>query len=401
MYNKFIMGFLFSSKKEKIVAIFDVGSGSVGGALVCIPSGNKNLPTIIKSTRTDIVNRKEIDFDLFLNDMILALGFSANNIYQSGLGAPDEIVCVLASPWYLSETRMIKMSKESSFTFTKKIVNDLLSKEIEFLNKDFKEKYSGLDNNSSEVIEHPIIGISLNGYQVDDPLGKRTKSIEMSMIISLCPKICLDKITETISKSFHNTPISFTSFMLSSYISVRDKYMNHDSYLLLDVGGEVTDIGIVYKGVLKQSLSFPFGRKTLYRNISSALNIELRDAVEIFNLYIKGNLSDKEKTKLLPVLESIGSSWNKSFKECINTLPRTLTIPNNIFLTIDSDVKDWFISIINNEDYVQSLVLNKKFTIVLLDGPEFLNICNIKDGPCDPFLMIEAINVARRIELYE
>ncbi len=400
MYNEIIMGFLFSKKKEKIIAIFDIGSGSVGGALVRIPSDNKNLPVIIKSNRTDIVNRKEVDFNLFLDDMILALGFTSQNLYQSMLGSPDEIFCVLASPWYLSETRMIKMSKETSFVFTKKIVNNLLEKEIEKLNKDFKEKYSEVES-SSEVIEHPIVGISLNGYQVEDPLGKRTRSIEMNMIISLSPKICLDKITETISKSFHSIPVSFTSFMVASYISVRDKYMNHDSYLILDIGGEVTDIGIVYKGVLKESLSFPYGRKTLYRNISKTLNIELRDAVEIFSLYNKNTLSDKEKVRLLPVLESIKSSWNKSFQECINTLPRTLTLPNVMFLTIDADIKDWFVKIINSEDYIQSMVLNKKFTIVTLDGPEFLNMCNVKDGPCDPFLMIEAISASRRLELYE
>jgi hypothetical protein len=391
---------IFSTKKEKLVAIFDIGSGSVGGALVRIPQNKKDLPTIIKSTRTDIVNRKEVDFNLFLNDMILALGFTSQDIYQSKLGAPDEIVCVLASPWYLSETRMIKMSKEHSFVFTKKIVNDLLLNEVELLDKDFKEKYNGLDS-LPEIIEHPIVGVSLNGYQVDDPLGKRTKSLEMSMIISLCPKICLDNITETISKSFHDIPVSFSSFMLASYVSVRDRYMNHDSYLLLDIGGEVTDIGIIYKGVLKQSLSFPCGRKTLYRDICNALKIELRDAVEIFSLYSKNTLSEKEKAKILPVLDSIGSRWIKLFKESIDSLPRTLTIPNVIFLTIDSDVKDWFIKIINSEDYIKSMILNKKFTIVSIDGPEFLNMCSVRDSYCDPFLMIESISVARRFELYE
>jgi len=38
------MGFLFSpSKKEKIVAVFDIGSGSVGGALVRIPLSGEGI----------------------------------------------------------------------------------------------------------------------------------------------------------------------------------------------------------------------------------------------------------------------------------------------------------------------------------------------------------------------
>lgn len=394
------MGFLFSSKKEKIVAIFDIGSGSVGGALVRIPTDKKNLPVIIKSTRVEIVEREDLDFNLFLKDMILALGFASRNIYQSKLGAPDEIICVLASPWYISETRLIKMSKEHSFTFTTKIIDDLLDKELSSLDSVFKSKYGDLDT-SPEVIEHPIVGVSLNGYQVDDPLGKKTRSVEMNMVISLSPKICLDKIKDTISKNFHHTSISFSSFMVSSFVSVRDRYMNHESYLLLDIGGEVTDVGIISKGVLKDSLSFPYGRKTLFRDISKKLNIELRDAYEIFNMHINETLSEKQEKKIIPILKNLEDEWSKSFRDCINTLPRTLTLPNVIFLTIDADVKDWFVKVINNEEYIQSMVPNSKFTLVTIDGPEFLTMCSVKEGVCDPFLMIESISVTRKLELYE
>lgn len=394
------MGFLFSSKKEKLVAIFDIGSGSVGGALVRIPNDSQNLPTIIRSIRTDIVSRKDLDFDTFLKDMILALGFTSKSLYESKLGAPDEIVCVLASPWYISETRLVKMSKEHSFIFTTKTINELLEKEFSSLKAIYDSKY-GDSESGPEIIEHPIVGISLNGYQVNDPLGKRTRSVEMNMVISLSPKACLDAIRETISKSYHHIPVSFASFMVATYISVRDRYMNHDSYLLLDIGGEVTDIGIVSKGVLKDSLSFPYGRKHLYRDICNNLKVELRDSYEIFSLYNKKTLSEKESLRLMPVLDSIKKQWNQSFRECVNTLPRTLTLPNVMFLTIDSDIKNWFVEIINGEEYIQSMVPNKKFTLVTIDGPEFLNMCNVKNGICDPFLMIEAINVMRKVELYE
>ena len=71
------MGFLFSSKKEKLIAVFDIGSGSVGGSLVRIPTDQKELPTIINSTRVEIVERDDVKFDRFLKDMILALGFAS------------------------------------------------------------------------------------------------------------------------------------------------------------------------------------------------------------------------------------------------------------------------------------------------------------------------------------
>lgn len=395
------MKFLFNTKKkEKLIAIFDIGSGSVGGALVRIPSDEGSLPIIIKTTRTDIVNRKDVNFNLFLKDMSLALGFASRALYNSKLGAPDEIVCVLASPWYISETRSIKFSKEHSFVFSKKILDGLLEKELLSLDEIYKNKYSDIES-LPEVIEHPIVGVALNGYHVNDPVGKRTRSIEMNMIISLSPKICIEKIKDTISKNFHHTPISFSSFMVSSFLSVRDRYMIEDSYLILDIGGEVTDIGIVSKGVLKDSISFPYGRKTLYREICNKLNIEPRDAHELFSLYNKKTISDKEKSKLEPVLEIIKNSWKSYFVQSVNSLPKTLTIPNFIFMTIDDDIKDWFFRVINNEDYIKSMAPNKKFNLKPINGPEFLNMCAVTNGACDPFLMMEAISVSKKIKLYE
>ncbi len=82
-------------------------------------------------------------------------------------------------------------------------------------------------------------------------------------------------------------------------------------------------------------------------------------------------------------------------------MPRTLTLPNAMFLTIDDDVRDWFVKIINAQDFIQSMVPNKKFTLVNLEGKEFLNMCNVKNSTCDPFILIEAISIVRKMELYD
>ncbi len=383
------------SKKEKIVAVFDIGSGSVGGAIVRMPQGEKSVPTIIKSSRVDISFHDELNFSVFLNDMIKALKETSEAIYNSKVGAPDEIVCVLASPWYLSETRIIKMVHEHSFFFTSKLADEMLESEIKALNAEYEKKY-GSAKSSPEVIEHHIMGVSLNGYLVDEPLGMKSRSVEMHMAISLSPKVCLDKIRKTISDSYHHTPISFASFTLCSYLAVREKYVTPDSYLLLDIGGEVTDVSIITKGILKASLSFPFGKNTFFKYMCTKLEIEYRDAVELFNLYSTGALAERKLKKVEPLFQSIENSWGEAFRACIGTLPHTLTLPGTIFVTADLDIRDWFVKAVCNDEYIKSIVTEHKCTTVTLEGPEFLNMCSVKDGTCDPFLMIEAIGIRRR-----
>lgn len=391
------MGFIFTTqKKENTIAVFDIGSGSVGGAIIKLPLNNNGIPIIIKSIREDIKSRGVFNFESFTKDMILTLGKVANSLYAEKLGAPSEIHCVMASPWYLSETRVIKMKKEKSFTFDKDIASELIEKEIQGLTADYKNKY-GESNDLPEVIEQYTMMVSLNGYQVEDPIGKKCQFLDMNMVISLSPASCINKIKEALSKTFHHTKVSFSTFTVDAYLAVRDKYVAPDSYLLLDVSGELTDVGIVTKGILKSALSFPFGKKTFFKQICQKLKIEQRDAEELFKLYSENNLSSTFKEKMIPVFESIENSWMQAFEECIETLPRTLILPNTIFLTADNDIKNWFSNVLLKEDHVQITTSEHKSTVITLDGQEFLNMCDVKNGACDPFIMIEAIAIMRKM----
>lgn len=390
------MGFLFGNKKEKMIAIFDIGSSSVSGAMVQVPLEKKDIPIILKSVSHEIKFNEDFNFINFINDMTVTLNESANALYDKKIGAPDEIYCVLASPWYLSETRDIKYSQNKSFTFTKHLGNDLIQKEILDLEEIYKNKYNTKES-SPEVIEQHTMSVLLNGYALEEPLGKHCHSLEMNMVISVAPQLCLNKIRETLSKTFHHRKVNFSSFTLMSYLAVRDKYIDQDSYLLLDIRGEITDVGIVTKGVLKAVLSFPFGKKTFFKYMCTKMEIELRDAKELFRLYSSDNLSEEYKKKVVPLFQSIQKSWSEAFQQCISTLPRTLILPGIIFLTADSDIKSWFAEALRNEEYIQSTTLDHKTTVVTLDGPNFLNMCDIKDGACDPFLMIESIAIMRKM----
>lgn len=392
------MGFLFGSqKKESIVAIFDIGSGSVGGAIVKIPLEGNSIPVILKHVRTEIKSRTDSDFNIFMRDMFEALRLTSEKLYNFKLGAPDEIVCVLASPWYISETRTVKMTKENSFTFTKRQAKELIQKEISLLTGLYKNKYNKLEG-APELIEQHTMAVSLNGYVVNEPLGMKCKTLEMNMVISLAPFVCLDNIRKILSKVYHHIDVSFSSFTVDTYLAVRDKYVSQNSYLLLDISGEVTDVGIVTKGVLKSVLSFPFGKNTFFKYMCTKLEIELRDAEELFNLYNNGNLSDEFRKKVLPLFKSIENSWGEAFRQCISTLPRNLILPGTIFLTADNDIKNWFSDVLQNEEHIQAMVSDHKCNVTALDGSEFLNMCNVKEGSCDPFLMIESIAVMRKMQ---
>ena len=392
------MGFLFTQKKEKTIDIFDIGSGSVGGATVSVPVDDKKFPTIIKSVRSEINFKENHDFNSLMKEITKALEISSNSLFHKKGGSPEKIVCVLTSPLYISETRIIKMKNANSFIFTQKLADRLIEKEISNFTELNKDKYNNIKS-TPEIIERHVVSVLLDNHIENNPLNKQCKSFEISVVISLAPKLCLDRIKEVLSKTFYNQNITFSSFTFDSYLAVRDRYIQPNSYLLVDIAGEVTDIGVVTDGILKSFLSFPFGRKNFLKYICNELRIELRDAKELLRLYNDGNLSVSFNNKLVPVLELINDSWGKAFDQCLSTLPSSFIIPNIVFLTTDDDIKDWFINTLNNKKYLQSQTPIDKYIVASLDGSLFLDMCNISEGVCDNFLMIEAIAATRKINI--
>jgi cell division ATPase FtsA len=390
------MGFLFTSKKNKkktAIAIFDIGSGSVGGAIVQLPNIEGELPTIIKSIRTDIISSEINNFDILLENMLRALNVTSQSLIKNNSIVIKETMCVLASPWYLSETKVIKIEKESPFVFTENQANELFKKEVNNLSEVYKKKYDSLD--IPELIESLIMGVSLDGQKTDKPIGKKCKSVELNLLVTLSPTFLLDKIRENISKTFHHTPIRFSSFVVSSYIAIRDKYISTNSYILIDIGGETTDISIMIDNILKYSTSFPEGKKTFFRYISKYKAIELRDAEELFKLYTSDNISFSHKSKTDHIFTSLETMWHDNFIKCFNNLTKGIVLPKVVFLTVDNDIKKWILKIIEKEEYIQSKI-GHKFDILTLEGNQFLDMCDVRNSACDPFLMIEAISVMRK-----
>ncbi|MES2930291.1 MAG: hypothetical protein V4665_00700 [Patescibacteria group bacterium] len=392
------MGLFSSAQKEHGVAIFDIGSGSVGGAYVRLPkNADGELPTIVASSRTEITERGAFNLDRYMDDMTRALCATADVLYKSAAVVPTTIVCVLASPWHLSETRIIKTSRENPFVFTKRLADELIQKEVTFLSHLYKEKY-GTAESELELFEQRIVGIALNGYPVSLLDVQKTRTVEISMAVSAAPKACLDAIRLALSSVFHDTPVSFSSFVLSSYLAVRDRYISLDSYILIDIGGEVTDIAFVSQDVLTTSISFPVGKRHIYSHLADKAGIEYRDAQEVAGLYLSGILSHKKKESLGPIFASMEKLWLDAFRKSISAISASASFPETIFLTADADVEGWFAGLLRNEEYLRSLRPDREVRVVSFSGPEFLNMCAVKNTVCDPFLMIEAISVARKME---
>jgi len=389
--------FLKKAHKKTTIAVFDIGSASVGGALIAFESGKK--PKILWSTRESMVFQSDLNFGRFLSSMLETFEKVLESLQKSGTEHPDDYLCVFSSPWYASQTRVVKMKRDKEFNVSKKGIDELIKKEIENFKLSHIEKYTRVGEEEVEIMEIRTIQMKLNGYTTDNPYGMPAKSLEMSLYISMAPDRVLKSVKARIIKVFGDKNVTFGSFSLVAFSTIRDVFSHRKDFLFMDISGEVTDISLVKGDVLLETVSFPHGKNFLVRRVASGLNTVSEEAESLLTLYREGRSSDVVKGKIDKILIEARTQWLQFFREALGSLSNDLSLPNMIFFTSDVDVSSWFRECMRSGDLGDFTGMGEPFEVVFLDSETMENFSILSPQvPRDPFIMIEALFADRIIE---
>lgn len=386
---------IFSKSKvgKEIALVFDIGSSSVGGVVFEVEK--QGIPKIILSIREPIIIESSVDTDRLLFLTIKALGIIASKICIAGVGKPSKIFCVLSSPWYASQTRVIKLEKNVPFLFTSKLADSLIQKEISLFEEEHLVKFSNTDN-KIRPIELKNMKTMLNGYMTSDPFNKKAKKLEMFIFISMSAEQVLNKIEEIIFRHFHTKEIKFSSFGMASFVVTRDTFTHQENFLLVDIGGEMTDISMIKKDILSESISYPLGRNFMIRKVADSLNCTLSEAKSFISLYKDGHAVESTLKKIEPIINKLKKDWLDGFQRSLVNLSSDISIPATIFITVEQDLAGFFGEIVKTEQFNQYTLTESEFKIIFLDIQTLHGIASFGNNVNhDPFLIIESVYINR------
>jgi cell division ATPase FtsA len=218
----------------------------------------------------------------------------------------------------------------------------------------------------------------------------------MNIFISMSPEQILFRIEETVRKFFHFENMKFSSFLLSSFTIVRDMYTNQNGFLLIDIGGEVTDISMIKKAILCESISFPLGSNFIIRRIAFTLGCTFGEAESLFFLLKDEHADLATEEKMKPIIEKLKKEWLQSFQESLVNISNDISIPATIYLTVDKTFASFFAKVIENEQFNQYTLTESKFKIVFLDTETLHGIATFGDNTIrDQFMIVNAVYINR------
>jgi len=342
---------MFSSNKvkKKIVLILDIQSSVVRGSLVIV--GGADLPKIIFTYWSNI-NFKSGDTDaLFIKSTLdeirkiiqLAQRFLSHKANMSNYTDVHRKIAnvhyVLSSPWIVSEAKILSKRFEKETEITQKYICDLIAED--------REKMTSSKVEPLQVIEQKIFDVRLNNYSLSNWEHKLTKVLDVSFTVSVAGSKMIDNFIRECSCIVRSSKIHFHSSLLLQYISIEKVLEPGQSYGLVHIHGDETDISIVKQKACVFFGSYSFGVKTVVDKIATLTKNGKQAADSLVVLYTGGKLDYDQNKKNIESIQTVAKEWFGELKKVLTSSNLDIKPPMSIIVTAWAH-DDFFVKILKN-----------------------------------------------------
>lgn len=395
-----VFDFLYN-KKESTALLIDIGNGSIGGAFISTDSGkvpriiyNVRLPFIVvdKPDTLNLVSGMDILLDGVLN-ILIKNGFK-QEYWKNREKKLTSALITFSSPWFQLKTKQIDILRDESFFITEEFLDDIIKKEEKIFEKELSGGSDNTKSNSFKIIEKSIIHAKINGYTINNVIGKKTKKFDAFICMSLIPENIEDKVQSAILKyvNIQKEKIIMHSFPMVSFSTIRDLFIENSDFIIMDVTGEITDLSLVRDSAIVQTVSFPSGRNFIIRQIAKTFDVQTEIAESMLHIYLSNKANSSVSGSIENILTNIEKEWSIHFERALRELSKEMVLPKKVYITSDSDVAKFYVDFLKLSKTDSTFEFRKNIDITHVNHDTLSHLCqsNARALP-DEFIEILAI----------
>jgi hypothetical protein len=306
---------LFSKKTEdEVILILDVQSSVVRGSLVVLKP--QAVPHVLFSYNAAIPFKAHTDSSFLIKMTLRAVGETVDaavrHIHIRAAAEKirmkvSDVHYVLSSPWIVSQAKMLSMTYLKDTKISKEFILGLIEKE--------RAKLVPSQTEPVRVIEEKIFDVALNGYSVTDWHGKLTKKLDVAFTISVAGTRMIEHFIKECGKAVKPAHVFFHSSLLLQHMGTEKIFPARDSYSIIHVHGELTDVAVIRQHSCAYFGSFPVGVRTLVRKLSIATSSDEHAADSLLTLYTGGHIDETHGKKSRNAIENIAAGWISELKK--------------------------------------------------------------------------------------
>ena len=385
--------FSFYKPEKHTELICNIGSSSVGVAFV----------EFVKNSTPNVLFSERVSFSSFrvdssagiqsalLKDFQDILLSALNHAVDKGI-KPTHISCFYSSPWFVAQAHVLKLKQKEPFVFSEKILKKIIDNgKDKFLFTEGKNE-NPLSSENTVLVERRITSIKLNGYETHNPFGKEASSAEVSVFHGALSREGLRTVEGCIKRVWRSVPIEHHTAALASFAVIRNLYNVSDSFFILHISSGVTDVSLISKGCLLDTMSFPIGKKTITNRIEEACGLDHELARSALSLYVKGKIHEGHTAKLDTIVESVRKDWFTHLERSFGEMLKNNSIPPILYIVADEDMVSFFESFIQKSGFNSYILSEHTFQVCPIKRDIFdSHVSYISSAYKDLFVDMEAL----------
>ncbi len=309
-----------------------------------------------------------------------------------------EVLFTINGELSIGNITTVKVSHDETHPIKKKEIDQMYKtvqlSSLENAATSFMKATGNVDVPMEMIISNDVYS-KLDGSITTDLMGKYATEIETAVFSSYTPTFNINLFEKVCKKAgFKIIGISPELFSLSLILK-RLKGQFFDG-VLINMGSDFTEIGVVFGGGLVGTKSMSLGGEHFVRAISSRANISRRDASFKKHKYLRGELEPEEALLVQGMTSDILELWLDGIQILFEDFEGVKTFSSKIYLTGDDIEMPGLLDMLTKEPWTKSIPFKAppEFTKVLCE-----DFVNVKDttGKC---LGSELAPMLSAIEVY-
>jgi hypothetical protein len=323
--------------------------------------------------------------------MLAALKTALETISTTGLSQVREVhgavhikqaTLTFGAPWYVAKVKDVVLKQEQPFSLSQKKFDALLAEQMAVA----QEKNAG-----HVLVEHDVTHVMINGYELQDPFNKKTKEMKIALYASFVDADTLTKVRDVIDAQFHRIHITFRTFPMVLFTTLRSMFWNIDRFTYFDVGGLITDIGVVDKGAITHIASIPFGTQHLLKEVQASCALDPATTVSTVAMLERGELHPSCNQDVREALTSAKKNWLLQVQKLVDE--QGLALPQRVFVTADGALLPVFKQIFAAPETRKNIfATDQELQLAVLSLEHFRKyVTGVGEMQVDPFTILTTV----------
>lgn len=260
---------------------------------------------------------------------------AVREVALSGGGQPPRAICGLAGEAVKEFYTSVRLNRENAdLPLAEKELGRLAEKirEVSFLEIERElTEVTGSAEREGEIINTRLASFKVDGYPLHEPLGFTGKVLEVALNSAVAPTTYVSRL-KSLGKKLKLQRVE----MVSQLAAITRLLQRHEganlNALIVEVGGEKTDVAVVFGGALVGSRTFGLGGTHFTRALREKLALSEEVAEEKKLAYSRGEIVGEEGKKIEEILAVPLDFWLKGLAVTLTDFSGVKTFPAKVWL---------------------------------------------------------------------